>query len=107
MSNPNTGPVNFIRFRMEGRELSGVGRDAWALSELVNAGAMGVTPITHPGPRWSAYVRKWRVRGVDIETIHETHGGAFAGRHARYRLRSQIEVIETKTAPAAGNAVAA
>jgi len=92
---------------MEGRELVGIGRDAWAFAELVKAGTEGCTPITHPGPRWSAYVRKWRVRGVNIETVHETHGGAFAGRHARYVLRSAIEVIETKTAPAAGNAEAA
>ncbi len=36
------------------------GRDAWALSELIEAGAKGCTPIDHPGPRWSAYPRSTR-----------------------------------------------
>ena len=102
MNKPETGPVNFIRFRLDGRELTAHGRDAWALSELVRAGLEGCTPITHPGPRWSGYVLKLRKRGVNIETVHENHGGAFAGRHARYVLRSQVEVIETKTAPTNG-----
>ena len=53
----------------------------------------GCTPITHPGPRWSAYVLKLRKRGLQIETVPERHSGPFAGHHARYVLRSRIEVI--------------
>jgi hypothetical protein len=35
---------------------------------------------------------------VAIETVHEMHSGAYRGRHARYVLRSPIEVIETREA---------
>ena len=44
------------------------GRTAWALSQLLNAGESGCTPITHPGPRWSDYVFKLRRDGVVVET---------------------------------------
>ena len=69
------------------------GRDAWALLELYRAGDAGCTPITHPGPRWSAYVLKLRKRGLQIETVPERHGGPFAGHHARYVLRSRIRIL--------------
>ncbi len=70
------------------------GRNAWALAELIKAGEKGCTPITHPGPRWSAYVHRLRhEHGLDIETIHEVHGGAFPGNHARYVLRSAVEAV--------------
>ena len=52
------------------------------LLELYRAGDAGCTPITHSGPRWSAYVLKLRKRGLQIETIPERHGGPFAGHHA-------------------------
>ena len=35
------------------RTITPAGRDAWALGELISAGADGCTPITHVGPRWS------------------------------------------------------
>ena len=69
------------------------GRDAWALLELYRAGDAGCTPITHPGPRWSGYVHKLRKRGLQIETVTERYGGPFAGHHARYVLRSRIQLI--------------
>ena len=34
--------------------------------------------------------------GIVIETIRETHGGPFAGQHARYVLRSLITILEKK-----------
>ncbi len=72
------------------------GRNAWALLQLIEAGTVGCTPITHPGPRWSAYVHRLRHDyGVNIETIHETHLGPFPGNHARYVLRSAVQVLET------------
>lgn len=67
------------------------GREAWALERLGAAGAAGCTPITEPAPRWSAYVHKLRRRGLPIETIHEAHGGEFAGHHARYVLHARVE----------------
>lgn len=70
-----------------------VGRDAWALLNLMRAGGRGCTPITTPGPRWSHYVYKLRGAGFIIETIHEDHGGPFAGTHARYVLRSQVTIL--------------
>ena len=70
-----------------------VGRDAWALLNLIRAGERGCTPITTPGPRWSHYVYKLRKAGFIIETIDENHGGPFAGTHARYVLRSQVTIL--------------
>ena len=67
------------------------GREEWALSHLLAAGDHGCTPIDTPGPRWSDYVFKLRRRGIDVATITETHGGPYAGHHARYILRSKVE----------------
>jgi Winged helix domain len=71
------------------------GRDAWALSRLVAAGAAGVTPHSEPtGPRWSAYIHDLRHEmGLDIETITEKHGGPFRGTHARYVLHDEVRLI--------------
>lgn len=66
------------------------GRDRWALEALIQAGPVGVTPITNPAPRISAYVFNLRALGVTIETITEAHEGAFAGHHARYVLRAAV-----------------
>ncbi len=74
------------------------GRVAWAVSNLIAAGENGCTPITHVGPRWSDYVMKARRMGLDIETIHEAHSGPYAGHHARYVLRSPVEVIDQEMA---------
>ena len=71
------------------------GRDAWALRELIKAGPCGVTPIDNPGPRWSGYIFKLRRKhGLGIETVYEPHGGDFPGNHARYILRSAVEVLK-------------
>jgi hypothetical protein len=70
-----------------------LGRVAWALHELVQSGAGGCTPITHPGPRWSDYILKIRRQGVVVETVNEGHGGAFAGTHAKYVLHSKVELV--------------
>jgi len=87
---------------IESRTVTLSGRDAWALSELVEAGANGCTPIDHPGPRWSGYVHKLRrTYGIHVDTIHERHGGPFAGRHARYVLRSTVRIVATGEAEAA------
>jgi hypothetical protein len=76
------------------RRVNIFGRNAWALVELVQAGREGCTPLTHPGPRWSAYVHRLRQdHGLDIQTVYETHKGAFPGSHARYVLRSKCQVL--------------
>jgi hypothetical protein len=67
------------------------GRDAWALDQLREAGALRCTPITLPAPRWSAYVFNLRALGVPIETVTEPHGGQFAGNHGRYVLRADVQ----------------
>jgi hypothetical protein len=78
----------------DARKLHLQGRVAWALDKLHRAGDRGCTPIDTPGPRWSDYVFKLKRRyGVSIETVHESHGGAFAGTHARYVLRSSIRIL--------------
>ena len=81
----DTGPVVTVR-----------GRDAWALLELKAANDDGCTPIDHPGPRWSSYVHKLRKAGITVETIREMHRGPFAGKHARYVLRSPVHIMETE-----------
>lgn len=74
--------------------LTVTGRLAWALGNLIEAGGKGCTPLDNPGPRWSAYVHKLRhAFGLDIETIHEQHQGAYPGTHARYVLRSRVDLI--------------
>lgn len=77
----------------DGQAMTIEGRPAWALHQLHLAGKVGCTPITTPGPRWSHYVYKLRRMGFDIETLHESHGGQFAGHHARYILRSSIFLL--------------
>jgi len=69
-----------------------IGRRAWALLHLVQAGSAGCTPIDQPGPRWSGYVHRLRGNGFAIETVDENHGGPFSGSHARYRLRSDVRI---------------
>jgi hypothetical protein len=85
-----------IRALPNGGEQSFVGRFAWALAALIAAGEKGTTPIDHPGPLWSAYVHKLRRAGLCIETRDERHAGPYAGRHARYVLRSAIEVVSIR-----------
>jgi hypothetical protein len=85
-------PVTFNVFDGEDvRIITPRGRDAWALGELITAGADGCTPLDNPGLRWSHYVFKLkRVYGLNVETITEMHGGEYAGKHARYVLRSRV-----------------
>lgn len=70
--------------------ISLVGREAWALLQLVEAGPTGCTPIENPAPRWSHYTWLLRGHGFAVDTIHEDHGGPFSGTHARYVLRNNV-----------------
>ncbi len=77
------------------REITVRGRDAWALSELIAAGATGCTPLEHVGPRWSHYVFKLRrTYRLNVESVEEQHGGEFSGRHVRYVLRSRVRFAD-------------
>ncbi len=79
----------------DGQPFKIIGRDAWALRNLVTADAAGCTPIDHPGPRWSAYVHKLRTKfGLVIETIEEKHAGQFSGTHARYVIHSEVAILD-------------
>ena len=70
------------------------GRNAWALLGLMEAKSQGVAPWDEPtGPRWSAYIFNLRQMGIEIETINESHGGAYPGSHARYILRTPCKVV--------------
>ncbi|MBB4297257.1 hypothetical protein GGI55_001784 [Rhizobium leguminosarum] len=75
-----------------------VGRDAWALQTLLDAGTRGFSSIERPAPRTSHYIFKLRRFGFAIETITEVHGGAYRGHHARYVLHSDVRVLEGKAA---------
>ena len=70
-----------------------IGRDAWALQQLMSAGNSGCTSLNNPAPRWSHYVWKLRQAGINVETVTEPHSGQFAGTHARYILRSTVTVV--------------
>ena len=88
-----------IRVRIgssDGSVVSLIGRDAWAFRQLKNADLRGCTPIDHPGPLWSSCVHKLRKAGFSIETVTQAHGGPFAGKHARFVLRSETTVIEDR-----------
>ncbi|WP_235987510.1 winged helix domain-containing protein [Roseibium aggregatum] len=84
-------------------DLTYTGRNAWALSKLIDAGETGCTPIDTPGPRWSGYVHSLRGDGLDIETVTERHGGPFPGCHARYVLRTPVKVISHSEAESEPN----
>lgn len=75
-------------------DLVAIGRDGWALLELLKAGNDGLTTLTRPAPRWSHYIWKLRGMGVAIETVDERHDGPFAGNHARYKLMSNVQILD-------------
>jgi hypothetical protein len=89
-----------IRIMPDGPPITLNGRQAWALLALVDAGEDGCKPLDHPGPRWSSYVHKLRtLYGLSIETLTERHSGPFAGHHARYVLRSEVEILRRSDRP--------
>ena len=96
-------PTREIVFRVlpDGPTIRATGREAWTLRNLIDAGSKGVSGLVQIGPRLSAYVFDLKRMGIDIEARREPHGGPFPGHHARYVLRSPVEVIEeTKRAAA-------
>lgn len=89
----------------EGARLIGcAGRFRQALEALIEAGESGITSLEMSSwaLRLGHYVFILRRRyGLAIETEHEQHDiGEIAGRHARYRLRSNVRRIEGAEVPA-------
>ena len=75
------------------------GRLAWMLQKLLDAGKAGVTTLDNPAPRIGHYLYALRKKGLSISTTYETHAGEFRGVHGRYRLESEVEVVEDNTRP--------
>lgn len=75
------------------KEVLLIGRNLWALRELIKAGKAGCTPINNPAPRWSAYVHNLRKLGINIETIRLPHGGSFPGSHGKYVLHTFVRLM--------------
>jgi hypothetical protein len=94
--------VKLLRVKIGGTEgpiLTFRDRLAWALLCLMEAGQAGVAPLERPAPRWSQYILLLRQKGLVIETMLELHGGPYAGRRGRYRLRSLIEIVDREDRP--------
>jgi len=71
------------------------GRNAEALGMLIDAGAVGVTPLDFPaGVRVAAIVHRLKAAGITIDAATEVHDGAHAGWHARYTLAAKVERVE-------------
>ena len=88
--------MSSITVRMlSGACLTFIGREAWTLRRLLDAGSAGVTTIDHPAPRWSHYIYKLRRAGLTISTEYERHKGPFPGTHGRYRLETRVTVVVT------------
>jgi hypothetical protein len=102
MDNPQTtNPVVRLRVSITGadlfttREITISGRPAWTLHWLIERGLQGITAIERPAYRLSDYIFKLKKCGLEIETKHEGHGGAFSGSHGRYILRTPVTILET------------
>lgn len=81
----------FVQENDNKRLIEPVGRDAWMLDRLLEAGGAGCTSLENPAPRTSHYIFKLRTKfGLNIETITEPHDGPYAGHHARYVLRTRV-----------------
>jgi hypothetical protein len=87
-----------VRYRLAddppGKVREAAGRYGWTLLNLYRAGSAGLTTLERPAPRWSHYVYILRGEGVEISTEYEKHSGAFSGNHGRYRLLSNVNILE-------------
>lgn len=88
------------RILPDGNTFTVTGRDAWALSELLKAGQRGCTYMDHPAPRLSRCICNLRRKySLIIKTVLEVHPDRFGGAHARYVLRSNVEIIARSDEP--------
>lgn len=96
--NERAADITYLKYRIDGREGIVTGRLAWTLHALILAGSTGITSLTTPGPRLSAYILKLRRAGIPISTLTTMHGGSFPGHHATYRLGVHVELVEARAA---------
>ncbi len=90
-----------VRIEPDGRVRKYTGRDAWMLRRLIDVGARGLTTLDLPtGVRASHYIMCLRRSGLSIESPREPHGGEWAGVHSRYKLMTELSVIEDAEAAA-------
>lgn len=96
----NRPSEKLLKVRVAGEnDLELRGRPAWTLQKLMAAGNSGITTAELPaGLRLSHYILILRKSGIRITTQYEDHGGAFAGRHARYRLASDVSLLNEEVA---------
>jgi hypothetical protein len=91
--------IRIVRVRIGGaggRERVFEGREAWALSRLLEVGDKGLTSIDEPGVRLAHYVMKIRRAGIAVEMVREPNTtGAYGGNFGRYFLRTPVTVLET------------
>jgi len=103
-ANPNPRPLRnasrkartTVTALVAGYRFTVTGQVAKALMALVEAGTRGVTALEVAtwAYRMGAYVFTLRrLHGLVIETEHEPHDG---GWHARYVLRSSVELVEVR-----------
>ncbi|TIM38380.1 MAG: hypothetical protein E5Y56_29900 [Mesorhizobium sp.] len=79
----------------DGRILKLDGRAAWMMRVLVKAGRRGVTTLELPaGVRVSHCVLLLRRAGFTISSPRESHEGPFPGTHSRYRLETEVTILE-------------
>ena len=83
-----------VRVLPDGAPMTIVGRNAETLEKLIAAGERGITSYENPAPRLAHYIFRNRRFGFLIETIDEAHGGRFPGTHARYVLRSDVQILQ-------------
>jgi hypothetical protein len=84
-----------VRIEPDGRIARLDGRAGWMLRELVRAGKLGVTTIElPPGIRISHYILLLRKAGFSISSPREAHGGPFPSSHSRYRLETEVTILE-------------
>jgi hypothetical protein len=67
-------------------------RDSGTLHKWTQTTEGGCTLSEHPAPRWNHDVCWLLWERVGSQTVAEKHDGRYAGTHARYVLRSRVEV---------------
>lgn len=73
------------------RRVTLTGRVKWAMDQLLDLGSHGCSTLDRPAISWPVYVYHLRHdHQINVETVHEKHGGTFAGKHARYFLKSKV-----------------
>jgi hypothetical protein len=70
------------------------GREAWALTRLLEVGTAGLTSIDEPGTRLAHYVMKIRRAGIAVEMVREQNRGPYGGNFGRYFLRTPVTILE-------------